>query len=117
MLTRKFTFRLNEEEEFSFVGERHRKQKTVISAMKARKLIASGCTGYLASVVDTTKEENAKPEDIPIVRNFGDVFLEELPGLPPDQAISFEIELLPGTAPVSRAPYRMAPAELKELQT
>ena len=46
-----------------------------------------------------------------------DVFPEELPGLPPDRAISFGIELLPGTAPVSKAPYRMAPAELKELQT
>lgn len=46
-----------------------------------------------------------------------DVFPEELPGLPPDRAISFEIELLPQTAPVSKAAYRMAPAELKELQT
>ncbi|KAL5570735.1 hypothetical protein UlMin_020332 [Ulmus minor] len=114
---RRVTFRPSEEEEFSFIGERHRKQKIVISAMKARKIISSGCTGYLASVVDTTKEEKAKPEDIPIVRKFVDVFPEELPGLPPDRAISFEIELLPGTAPVSKAPYRMAPAELKELQT
>ena len=46
-----------------------------------------------------------------------EVFPEELPGLPPDRAIAFEIELLPGTAPVAKAPYRMAPAELKELQT
>ncbi|KAL5546500.1 hypothetical protein UlMin_006187 [Ulmus minor] len=114
---RKVTFRPSEEEKFSFIGERHRKLKTVISAMKARKMISSGCMGYLASVVDTTKEEKAKPEDIPIVRNFVDIFPEELPGLPPDRAISFEIELLPGTAPVSKAPYRMAPAELKELQT
>ncbi|KAL5575507.1 hypothetical protein UlMin_017206 [Ulmus minor] len=114
---RRVTFRPSEEEKFSFIGERHRKPKIVISAMEARKMISSGCTGYLASVVDTTKEEKAKPEDIPIVRNFVDVFPEELPGLPPDQAISFEIELLPGTAPVSKAPYRMAPTELKELQT
>ncbi|KAL5537507.1 hypothetical protein UlMin_045604 [Ulmus minor] len=114
---RRVTFRSSEEEKFSFIGERHRKPKTVISAMEARKMISSGCTGYLASVEDTTKEEKAKPEDIPIVRNFVDVFPEELPGLPPDWAISFEIELLPGTAPVSNAPYRMAPVELKELQT
>ena len=71
----------------------------------------------MASVVDTTKEERAKPEDIPTARNFVDVFPEELPGLPPDRAISFEIELLPRTALVSKAPYRMAPVELKELQT
>ena len=46
-----------------------------------------------------------------------EVFPEELPGLPAEREILFEIELLPGTAPVSKAPYRMAPAELKELQT
>ena len=45
-----------------------------------------------------------------------DIFPEELPGLPPVREISFEIELLPGTGPISKAPYRMAPAELKELQ-
>lgn len=46
-----------------------------------------------------------------------EVFLDELPELPPDRAISFAIELLLGTTPVSRAPYRLAPTELKELQT
>ena len=66
-------------------------------------------------MVDTTQEEKAKPEDILIVRNFVDVFPEELPGLPPDRVISFEIELLPGTVSISKASYRMAPAELKEL--
>ncbi len=84
--------------------------------MKARKMLLSGCQGFLASVMDTTQEESDKLEDIPIVQNFTDVFPEELPGLPPDRVISFEIKLLPGTAPVSKAPYRMAPAELKEFQ-
>ena len=46
--------------------------------MKARKMISSGCTRYLASVVDTTKEEKAKPKGILIVRNFVDVFPKEL---------------------------------------
>ncbi|KAL5544958.1 hypothetical protein UlMin_008742 [Ulmus minor] len=56
------------------------------------------------------------PEGIAVVREFTDVFPEELPGLPPDREVSFEIDLIPGSAPVSKAPYRMAPAELKELQ-
>ena len=60
--------------------------------------------------------EKSKPEDIAIVREFIDVFLEELLGIPPDWEISFEIKLLPGSAPVSKALYRMAPVELKELQ-
>ncbi|WVZ72086.1 hypothetical protein U9M48_020600 [Paspalum notatum var. saurae] len=54
---------------------------------------------------------------IPVVSNFPDVFPEELPGLPPDRNVEFAIELVPGTAPVSKRPYRMAPDELKELKT
>ncbi|KAJ4950212.1 hypothetical protein NE237_027044 [Protea cynaroides] len=55
-------------------------------------------------------------EDIDVVRNFLDVFPEELPGLPPDRVTEFIIDLIPGAAPVSKAPYRMAPTELKELK-
>ena len=51
-----------------------------------------------------------------VVRNFVEVFPKDLPGIPPDHEISFEIEFMLGTAPISKAPYRMAPAELKELQ-
>ncbi|WVZ52339.1 hypothetical protein U9M48_003411 [Paspalum notatum var. saurae] len=51
-----------------------------------------------------------------MVSDFPDVFPEELPGLPPDRGVAFAIELVPGTAPVSRRPYRMAPDELKELK-
>ncbi|WVZ49544.1 hypothetical protein U9M48_000891 [Paspalum notatum var. saurae] len=53
---------------------------------------------------------------IPVVSDFPDVFPEELPGLPPNRDVEFAIELVPGTAPVSRRPYRMAPDELKELK-
>ena len=48
---------------------------------------------------------------------FPDVFPDELPGLPPDRDVEFKIELLPGTAPISRRPYRMPPNELAELKT
>ena len=68
-------------------------------------MLLSGCHGFLATVVDTTHVKKSKPEDIVVVREFSDVFLKELPGLPPDQEISFEIELLPGTTLVSKAPY------------
>ncbi|KAL5537339.1 hypothetical protein UlMin_046267 [Ulmus minor] len=83
---RRVVFRPTEGDEFSYVGEGGRSHKVIISSMRARKLLSS------------------------------DVFPEELPGIPPEREISFEIELLPGSAPVSKAPYRMAPAELKELQ-
>jgi len=56
-------------------------------------------------------------EDIPVMCEFPDVFPDELPGLPPDRDVEFKIELLPGTAPISRRPYRMPPNELAELKT
>ncbi|KAL5558007.1 hypothetical protein UlMin_034218 [Ulmus minor] len=113
---RRVVFRPTESDEFSYVGEGGRSHKVIISSMRARKLLSSGCQGYLATVVDTTHEEKLKPEKIAVVREFPDVFPEDLPGIPPEREISFEIELLPGSAPVSKAPYRMAPTELKELQ-
>ncbi|KAJ4978546.1 hypothetical protein NE237_009326 [Protea cynaroides] len=55
-------------------------------------------------------------KDIDVVRDYPDVFPEELPGLPPDRATEFVVDLIPRAAPVSKAPYRMAPTELKELK-
>ena len=49
-----------------------------------------------------------------MVRGYTSVFLKDLPGLPPDKAIVFSIKLMPGTAPISQAPYQLAPAGLKE---
>ncbi|GJX18626.1 hypothetical protein Tco_0221303 [Tanacetum coccineum] len=73
-----------------------------------------GCPIFLAHV--TTKEtedksEKKRLEDVPIVRNFP----EDLPGLPPTRQVEFQIDLIPGAAPVARAPYRLAPSEMKEL--
>ena len=109
-------FRPPEEEEFLFIGTTYKLRTPIISAMKARRLLDSGCIGYLASVVDTHVEQCLKPEDVPVVREFLEVFPEDLPGLPPDREIEFVIDLVPGTAPISKAPYRMAPTELKELK-
>ncbi|KAL0550368.1 hypothetical protein IC582_014876 [Cucumis melo] len=87
----------------------------VISAMKASKLLSQGTWGILASVVDVAEPEVSLSSE-PVVREYPDVFPDELPGLPPPREVDFAIELEPGTAPISRAPYRMAPAELKELK-
>ena len=66
-------------------------------------------------MVDTRKEV-LKLDDIPIVREYPDVFLEDLLRIPIDREIEFSIDLLTGTSPISKAPYRMAPTELKELK-
>jgi hypothetical protein len=54
--------------------------------------------------------------EVPVVSEFNDVFPEELPGMPPDRDIEFVIELMPGTTPIYKSPYRMATAELAELK-
>ena len=87
----------------------------VISALRAKRLLRKGCQRYLAHVVDTRKEV-LKLDDIPVVRDFPNVFPEDLPGMPIDREIEFSIDLLLGTSPISKAPYQMAPTELKELK-
>ncbi|KAA0042391.1 ty3-gypsy retrotransposon protein [Cucumis melo var. makuwa] len=84
-------------------------------AMKASKLLSQSTWGILASVVDTREHEVSLSSE-PVVREYPDVFPDELPGLPPPREIDFAIELESDTAPISRAPNRMAPAELKELK-
>ena len=56
-------------------------------------------------------------EDIPVIKEFPDVFPEELPGLPPEREVDMSIEVVQGMTPIYRAPYRMDPIELKELKT
>ena len=59
----------------------------------------------------------SKLEEIPVVCEYGDVFPDDLPRMPPDRDIEFIIELQPGTAPISKRPYRMPPKELAKLKT
>ncbi|GKC35264.1 hypothetical protein Tco_1047648 [Tanacetum coccineum] len=53
--------------------------------------------------------------NVPVIRDFPEVFPEEFPGLPPPRQVEFRIDLVPGAAPVARAPYRLAPSEMREL--
>ncbi|KAL5830387.1 hypothetical protein ACOSQ3_019855 [Xanthoceras sorbifolium] len=112
---KRVTLRTADDTEITMVGERRNFLSNVISATTACKLIRKCCKAYLAQVVDFRKVESTI-QNIPTVCDFPDVFLEELPGLPPQREVEFVIDVVPGTAPVSIAPYRMAPAELKELK-
>ncbi|KAJ0948651.1 putative nucleotidyltransferase, Ribonuclease H [Helianthus annuus] len=84
--------------------------------MKTQKCLRKGCVAFLAHVVDKEVEE-LKLEDIPVVRDYPKVFPEDLPGLPPQRQVEFHIDLVPGAAPVAKAPYRLAPSEMQELST
>ncbi|GKD33261.1 putative reverse transcriptase domain-containing protein [Tanacetum coccineum] len=80
--------------------------------------LADGCHVFLAHVTAKKaedKSEDKRLEDVPIVRDFPVVFPEDLSGIPPTQKVEFQIDLVPGAAPVARVPYRLAPSEMKEL--
>ncbi|GJX88822.1 putative reverse transcriptase domain-containing protein [Tanacetum coccineum] len=92
----------------------------IISCTKTQKYIEKGCQVYLAEVTSKKtedKSEGKRLEDVPIVWEFSEVFPKDLSGLPPARQVEFQIDLVPGVAPVARAPYRLAPAELQELST
>ncbi|KAG8473004.1 hypothetical protein CXB51_034923 [Gossypium anomalum] len=89
---------------------------SMISSMSAQRYLRKGYEAYLAYAINT-KEVEKKVELVLVVCEFADIFPEELPGLPPVREVEFGIDLIQGTAPISIAPYRMAPAELKELKS
>ncbi|GJZ18756.1 putative reverse transcriptase domain-containing protein [Tanacetum coccineum] len=66
-------------------------------------------------IMEKKKSDEKRLEDIPVVRELLEVFPEDLPGLPPVRQVEFQIDLIPGEAPVARAPYRLAPSEMQEL--
>nr|GFC27158.1 reverse transcriptase domain-containing protein [Tanacetum cinerariifolium] len=91
---------------------------SIISCTKTEKYVMKGFPIFLAHITTKEVEEKSKKkrlEDIPIVRNFLEVFPEDFPGLPLTRPVEFQIDLVPGAAPVARAPYRLAPSEMKEL--
>ncbi|GKB09671.1 putative reverse transcriptase domain-containing protein [Tanacetum coccineum] len=88
----------------------------IISCTKTQKYIQRGCHVFLAQVMENKAEDKTNEkrlEDVPIVRDFLKVFPEDLPGLPPTQQVEFQIDLVPGVAPVARFPYRLAPLKCK----
>ena len=101
--------------EVVFCGLRKILPTSTMTAMRASKMLRKSYQGYLAYAIEV-RDNGSRLEDIPVVREFSDVFSEDLVGIPPNREIDFQIELAPGTEPISKAPYRMAPSKLKELK-
>ena len=78
-------------------------------------MVSEDCLAFLAHLRDDTSKVPSI-ESVSIVREFLDVFPVDLPGMPPDRDIDFCIDLEPSTRPISIPPYRMSPAELRELK-
>lgn len=95
-----------------YQGVRPTSGSLVILVMHAEHLIERGCKAYFATISLSEAVEEARVQEF---REFQDVFLL-LQGLPPSRSDPFTIELESGTAPISRAPYRMVPVEMAELK-
>ena len=108
-------FHRPEKFEVKFRGIRRELSSNIISAMAVQRMLRKGCQGYLAYVVEKGKE-GTMVDEIPVVREFPDVFPDDIAGLPLDREVEFTIDLIPGTEPISIPPYRMASAELIELK-
>nr|GEW57170.1 putative reverse transcriptase domain-containing protein [Tanacetum cinerariifolium] len=95
-------------------GNQSRTRLSLISCIKTERYISKGCQVFIAQVMEK-KSDDKRLENIPVVREFPDIFPKELPGLPPVRQVEFQIDLIPGAAPIARAPYRLAPSEMQEL--
>ncbi|XP_074378253.1 uncharacterized protein LOC141719782 [Apium graveolens] len=109
---KKVILKSSQEKKVEFKG--HKQVKTFLTMIQVKKLLRQGCEGYLDHVIDRSKER-PNIESITIVSKFPDIFPDELPGLPHNRLIEFSINLTPGVEPVPKAPYRITPAEMKEL--
>nr|GEY04907.1 putative reverse transcriptase domain-containing protein [Tanacetum cinerariifolium] len=99
-------------------NNRKESQLTVITCSKAQEYMAKGCHIFLAQISakkEEARSEGKQLEDVPVVRDFPEVFPKDLQGLPPVRPVEFQIDLIPGAAPVARALNRLAPSEMKEL--
>nr|GFA15334.1 putative reverse transcriptase domain-containing protein [Tanacetum cinerariifolium] len=99
-------------------NERNESRLNIISCSKAQEYMSKGCHVFLANITSTKDEDKSngkRLEGVPVVREFPEVFPKDLPGIPPTRQVEFLIDLVPDAAPVARAPYRLAPSEMKEL--
>jgi hypothetical protein len=87
-----------------------------ISTLQMRKYCKKGCPLYAIQVLKLVEDDRSSLEDHPILREYRDVFPEEVLCLPPRRDIDFSIELAPGVVPVSRTPYSMSTPKIVELK-
>ncbi|GKE30917.1 putative reverse transcriptase domain-containing protein, partial [Tanacetum coccineum] len=98
-------------------GVKNESKLEVISSIRTQRYFEKGCQVFLIQMMkkEETKASKRRIKDMPVVKDFLEVFSKDLPGLPLTRQVEFHIELIPRAAPVARVPYRLAPAKMKEL--
>ena len=99
----------------SYKGKINGPKVRLVSAMRLKKHLKRGASLILCHIKDT-RVEYPDISHVDIVNEFVDVFPDEVPDMPPELDVWFEIDLALGSTPITKAPYRMAPAELQELK-
>nr|GFB24596.1 putative reverse transcriptase domain-containing protein [Tanacetum cinerariifolium] len=95
-------------------GDQSKTRLNIISCIITERYISRGCQIFMIQVMEKKSDEK-RLDDIPVVKEYPDIFLEDLTGLLPVRQVEFQIDLILGTAHVARTPYRLAPSELQEL--
>nr|GEU49213.1 putative reverse transcriptase domain-containing protein [Tanacetum cinerariifolium] len=98
--------------------DRSESRLNIISCTKSQKYLLRGCHVFLERITEKKTKDKSKEkrlEDVPVVRDFLNVFLEDLSGVPLTCQVEFQSDLVPGATPVAWEPYRLAPSEMKEL--
>ncbi|GKB12074.1 putative reverse transcriptase domain-containing protein [Tanacetum coccineum] len=95
-------------------GEREKSSLAICIYARAKRHLVRGCQAYLAHIIDTQKSTPCL-DNILVVREFPDIFPEELPGIPPERQVEFCIDLIPRSTSIAKTPYRLVPSKMQEL--
>ena len=109
-------FPLADGRRITIFGETTTKHSQLMSCTQTRKYLRKNYVAFVAHVINP-KAKSKKLEDIPVVKDFPDVFPDDITGLPLHRELDFRIDLVPDAIPVAKAPYRLAPTELQELSS
>ncbi|XP_073317230.1 uncharacterized protein [Primulina huaijiensis] len=113
---RSVSIRLPNDKAFIFEAARNNQMPQIISCILAKKLIWRGCQGFHASIIYVPNTDNRSVEDVEIVKEFPNVFSDDVSGIPPEREVEFVIKLMSCTVPISEAPYCLSRTEMKELK-
>ncbi|XP_073159070.1 uncharacterized protein [Henckelia pumila] len=113
---RTVSLKIKNGEPFLFYASPRKNSSLIILANKAWKFFNKECTGFIENVICDQEFPRPKLGEVEVVRDFPKVFPKDIAGLPPAREVEFGIDLMPGTQPVFKAPYMLAPTEMKELK-